>query len=560
MAGTPGACSQVFCHPIRCMRCAFISTETCSLHEARTTNTTTTNTTTTTTTNTTNNTTNTTTNTTRLEQVVLPFFGVTVWSKSRLLTSMEVGGAVTSAAKRRRERRLRSWWRHEAQSVKAAVATVLHHSCDVGRESYNVPRHQKMATAREEVVHEPHVALRGLMTPPPGTRPAPLVEVRPQGAMMQHSGIFELVQIPDVPVLQMVEQPVEVASFFRLSLPAVAEQVIEVPKLSLPGRAVQRAALPEPQLVEQLVEVPTVSSFSMLQQRTAEQVVDTPVSPGRGRGARGGLPGSYGQGSTAYCGSENVVSPALHAREGSRGGVPGLSQGRGSSSFSGADNVVSPALHARGVSRGGHQGLSQGQGSTAVCGADTVVSSASQRRGGGARGGRPGLSQGQGSSAVCVEQNMSTLLFLMVVLEIEVLNVFLVDRVPLRLPSSRLLLRLLIGRCHKPLFMAVMTSGFAWLMRIKTPSTTGTAGMTLLAGGCRGESSTAGAGSPLGFTGMWCWGRSSGFFPLFDLHPGRYGPEGLVCRWFSFPQLQLRSPPWLRSLSLWIFVPLLSLS
>ena len=32
VAGTPGACSQAFCHPIRCMRCAFVSTETCSLH------------------------------------------------------------------------------------------------------------------------------------------------------------------------------------------------------------------------------------------------------------------------------------------------------------------------------------------------------------------------------------------------------------------------------------------------------------------------------------------------------------------------------------------------
>ena len=44
---------------------------------------------------------------------------------------------------------------------------------------------------------------------------------------------------------------------------------------------------------------------------------------------------------------------------------------------------------------------------------------------------------------------------------VEVLNVFLVDRVPQRLPSSRLLLRLLIGRCHKPRFMVDMTSGCA---------------------------------------------------------------------------------------------------
>ena len=278
---------------------------------------------------------------------------------------MEVGGAVTSAAKRRRERRLRSWWRHEAQSVKAAVATVLHHSCDAGRESYNVPRHQKMATAREEVVNEPHVALRGLTTPPPGTRPTPLVEVQSQGAMVQHSGIFELVQALDVPVLQMVEQPVEVDTFFRLSLPAVAEQVIEVPKLALPSRAVQRAALSEPQLVEQLVEVPTVLSYSFLQQRTAEQIVDTPVPHGRGGGARGGLQGlSQGQGSTAVCGAEHVDT-LVHGRGGgARGGLQGLSQGQGSSAVCGAENVDIPVPHGRAGKRGLH-GFPRGQSSTA---------------------------------------------------------------------------------------------------------------------------------------------------------------------------------------------------
>ena len=52
---------------------------------------------------------------------------------------------------------------------------------------------------------------------------------------MQHNGIgHELVLALDVPVLQMVEQPAEVVSFFRNSLPLVAEQVIEVPKLALP--------------------------------------------------------------------------------------------------------------------------------------------------------------------------------------------------------------------------------------------------------------------------------------------------------------------------------------
>ena len=115
-----------------------------------------------------------------------------------------------------------------------------------------------------------------------------------------------------------------------------------------------------------------------------------------------------------------------------------------------------------------------------------------------------------------VEQNMSTLLFLTVVLVKEVFNVFLVDRVPQRLPSSRIFLRLLILRCHKPRFMAVMTSGCAWLMWRTTTSTTGTGGITLRAGGCRGELSTAGAGSPLVSTWMLCWGRSSRIFPLSD--------------------------------------------
>ena len=125
-------------------------------------------------------------------------------------------------------------------------------------------------TATEGEVRETNNAPRSQKPPLPGEHPGVLKEPEVQGAMVQHSGIFELVQALDVPVLQMVEQPVEVDSFFRNFVPAVAEQVIEVPKLALPVHAVQRAALSEPQLVEQLVEVPTVLSYSLLQQRTAE--------------------------------------------------------------------------------------------------------------------------------------------------------------------------------------------------------------------------------------------------------------------------------------------------
>ena len=35
---------------------------------------------------------------------------------------------VTGSTRRRRPHRMRSWWRHEAQSVRAALATAHHHS------------------------------------------------------------------------------------------------------------------------------------------------------------------------------------------------------------------------------------------------------------------------------------------------------------------------------------------------------------------------------------------------------------------------------------------------
>ena len=213
--------------------------------------------------------------------------------------------------------------------------------------------------------------------------------------------ICPYVQILDLPVLRLVEQPVEVDSFFRNFVPAVAEQVIEVPKLALPVGAVERAALPEPQLVEQLVEVPTVLSVAVLQQRTAEQIVGFSV-PGLGGGACGGLQGlSLGQGSAAVSGSVNVSTPVPHGRgEGARGGLQGLSLGQGSTVVCGAGSVVSPVPHGRGEgARGGLHGLSQGQGSTAVCEAEHANIPVPFGRGGLGDGGLQSFSQEQGSTA-----------------------------------------------------------------------------------------------------------------------------------------------------------------
>ena len=88
---------------------------------------------------------------------------------------MEVDGAGTSAW-RRRQRRLRSWLRHERQTVAMELAAALHHSRDVGPGTHAGLRAQKAASSREEAGVETHHALRGLKTLPPGMRPEQLPE------------------------------------------------------------------------------------------------------------------------------------------------------------------------------------------------------------------------------------------------------------------------------------------------------------------------------------------------------------------------------------------------
>ena len=66
-----------------------------------------------------------------------------------------------SAAKRRRERRLRAMLRHERTSVAMALAEFTHHSS----------RGQRTARAWEEVENATHDGLRAQKTPPPEERP-----------------------------------------------------------------------------------------------------------------------------------------------------------------------------------------------------------------------------------------------------------------------------------------------------------------------------------------------------------------------------------------------------
>ena len=95
-------------------------------------------------------------------------------------------------------------WRHEQLSLRMALAAATHHSAQ--------------ARAKEGVEGETNDAPRRPMPPLPGTRPAPLEEVaEPHEKLGQHSGIgYELVHSLDVPVLQMVEQPVDASALALL--------------------------------------------------------------------------------------------------------------------------------------------------------------------------------------------------------------------------------------------------------------------------------------------------------------------------------------------------------
>ena len=154
--------------------------------------------------------------------------------------------------------------------------------------------------------------------------------------MERHTGVgYELVHRLEVPVPQMVEQLPDVLQFFASFLPAVAEQVIEVPKIFL-DTTPQRLGdvLRQPQMVEQLVDVPTVVSYSSLQQLTAEQIVHIPVSGRDGGGARGGLQGSLpGQNSAAVHVEQTVDIPVPRRRRRRKGSPQGSLPGLGSTAY-----------------------------------------------------------------------------------------------------------------------------------------------------------------------------------------------------------------------------------
>ena len=108
--------------------------------------------------------------------------------------------------------------------------------------------------------------------------PEPVGEPQLQARFQRHT--VEQ-RIEHTPYVQILDAPVpQVADFmldlFRALDSSIAEQVIEVPKLSC-SSCPSRSPCLEPQMAEQLVDVPTVLSYAVLQQRNVEQIVDIPV-------------------------------------------------------------------------------------------------------------------------------------------------------------------------------------------------------------------------------------------------------------------------------------------
>ena len=118
-------------------------------------------------------------------------------------------GGGTGSARRRRERRLRAYLRYARMSVAMALAVSTHHSA---------PRGQKMARAVGGARDELH-----------GYAPE---DAPPQGRTLRHFVGHLPAPSLDVPVLQMVDQLMDVLRFFN-TLCLVAEQVIDVSKISL---------------------------------------------------------------------------------------------------------------------------------------------------------------------------------------------------------------------------------------------------------------------------------------------------------------------------------------
>ena len=113
-------------------------------------------------------------------------------------------GASSGSARRRMERRLRSWLRHERMTVRMELTAALHHSAfkGAGFETHDAPRSQKTVNSKRDA------ELFSLFEEELGcTRPDRLSDVRPQERVQRHTveHLTDLVRF--APKVQVLDAP-----------------------------------------------------------------------------------------------------------------------------------------------------------------------------------------------------------------------------------------------------------------------------------------------------------------------------------------------------------------
>ena len=143
--------------------------------------------------------------------------------------------------KRRRERQLRQFLRHERLTVAMLLADMNHPAAPRGQTKARSGEGRKRDALHGRVPGDPppHPELFKLFDEEPGGEwPEAFAQPRPPERVQRHTveqlaDFAPVVQILDVPVPQMVDQLVAVLRLFEASTP---EHVNAVPKISCPSR------------------------------------------------------------------------------------------------------------------------------------------------------------------------------------------------------------------------------------------------------------------------------------------------------------------------------------
>ena len=156
------------------------------------------------------------------------------------------------SAWRRRQRRLRSWWRHEQQSVAMALSAVAHHSFDkvAAGDAHHGLRAQKTDRAgaaprrqTQRAAREPEL-FQLFEEEPGGWRPGSVPDPRPQERVQRHNvehltdlvRVAPMVQILDAPVPQTVDNLMDAFRVMDQRLPSRLSQCPRLlPHPVLPG-------------------------------------------------------------------------------------------------------------------------------------------------------------------------------------------------------------------------------------------------------------------------------------------------------------------------------------